>query len=135
MLRTRTISTIGVALVLAAPSTAGAQQDLRSPDARDAGVVVTAPQDMRSPDARDAAAVGTVPQDMRSPDARDAAQPNPPRPVSRTASPATGVANGFGWADAGIGAAGMLGIVLAVGGIALLTTHQRRRDHVSVAGR
>ena len=72
---------------------------------------------------------------MRSPDARDAAQPNPPRPVSRTASPATGVANGFGWADAGIGAAGMLGIVLAVGGIALLTTHQRRRDHVSVAGR
>ena len=41
MLRTRTISTIGVALVLAAPSTAGAQQDLRSPDARDAAVVVT----------------------------------------------------------------------------------------------
>ena len=59
-----------------------AYQDLRSPDARDAGQVAETPQvaqDLRSPDARDAAVQAAkdkptqVAQDLRSPDARDAA--------------------------------------------------------------
>jgi hypothetical protein len=57
-----------------------AYQDLRSPDARDAGQVAETPQvaqDLRSPDARDAAKAAETPQvaqDLRSPDARDAAK-------------------------------------------------------------
>jgi hypothetical protein len=34
--------------------------------------------------------------------------------------------------DAGIGAAGTLGVVLALTGIGLLTTHMRRRPHLPV---
>ena len=53
-------------------------QDLRSPDARDAKTepVTQVAQDLRSPDARDAKTepVTQVAQDLRSPDARDAAQ-------------------------------------------------------------
>ena len=63
------------------PATSLAQQDLRSPDARDAastsslaGTTSTTPQqDLRSPDARDAASSSTaaVPHlDLRNPDAR-----------------------------------------------------------------
>jgi hypothetical protein len=40
--------------------------------------------------------------------------------------------DGFGWGDAGIGAAGTLGVVLALTGIGLLTTHMRRRPHLPV---
>jgi hypothetical protein len=65
---------------IAAPA-GQAYQDLRSPDARDAGVQVAetpqVAQDLRSPDARDAATQAAetpqVAQDLRSPDARDAA--------------------------------------------------------------
>jgi hypothetical protein len=37
--------------------------------------------------------------------------------------------------DAGIGAAGTLGVVLALTGIGLLTTHMRRRPHLPVGRR
>jgi hypothetical protein len=63
-----------------AQSVGQSYQDLRSPDARDAGQVTETQvaQDLRSPDARDAAAQAARPtpqvaQDLRSPDARDAA--------------------------------------------------------------
>ena len=100
---------VTAALVVAGelPSGAMAQQDLRSPDARDAayhrglyGAAEAAPsQDLRSPDARDAARdlsdqVAPPPssiaassradyQDLRSPDARDAARRLPPVENSR----------------------------------------------------
>lgn len=155
MLRTRITTTMGVvALALTAPVTAGAQQDLRSPDARDTSAATAAGQDWRSPDARGVAGSPAAGRDARSPDARDAAQPDAPtqaagrdlrspdaRDATRSTAPTQAPApvqpvdrspDGFGWGDAGIGAAGALGIVLALVGIALLT-HQRRRDHMQVA--
>ena len=154
MLRTR-ITTVGVvALALSTPTTAGAQQDLRSPDTRDAAAAATAGQDLRSPDtrdatrpivpagqdvqspdARDAAAAATAGQDLRSPDTRDATRPIAPAQAPAPVQPSDRAPDGFGWADASIGAAGMLGIVLALAGIALLTAHQRRRDQVPFARR
>jgi hypothetical protein len=74
------LATVVLAVAPAAP--AGAIQDLRSPDARDAAGAAASPQppDLRSPDARDAAGVAARPhtQDLRSPDARDASRPAPP---------------------------------------------------------
>lgn len=109
MLRTRTtvISAL-VALSLTAPATAAAQQDLRSPDTRDAATVVR--QDLRSPDARDA---GVVRQSASSLSA--------PAP-----SPVAAPSGGFSWGDAGIGAAGMLGLLLGGAGVSVLVAHHRR---------
>ena len=123
MFRThKLIATTTAALALAAPAAAVAQQDLRSPDSRDAAVGVR--QDLRSPDAREAATV--VRQDLRSADARDAAVR--PTPVPAAPSPVRfDEPGGFQWGDAGIGAAGMLGLVLALGGIGVITMHHRRR--------
>jgi hypothetical protein len=78
--RSHILTTAALLAVCAVPATAAAQQDLRSPDARDAAReagVVQPSQDLRSPDARDAAreAATVEPgQDLRSPDAADAAQ-------------------------------------------------------------
>ena len=93
------------------------------------------PTDLRSPDARDAArteeAVTGVPrQDLRSPDARDLADGRgtfnaPDVTVVKLSEPAP-TAGGLDWADAGIGAGGMLGLVLVGAGSALLIT---RRIH------
>ena len=132
MLSTRTITTVGAIVVaLAAPAGANAQQDLRSPDARDAASGVSSTpvqQDLRSPDARDAASgVSSMPvqQDLRSPDARDAASVSvrpsvPAAPVERPR-----VSDGFEWGHAGIGGAAMLALVLALGGLTLLVTRRR----------
>jgi hypothetical protein len=84
-----------------------------------------------SPDARDSARQVSSPQiDLRSPDARDAAT----RPVKTytpgdvtQASPVVALpTSGFDWADAGIGAAGVLALV-ALGSGALMIASQRRR--------
>jgi hypothetical protein len=115
MLHTRIITIGVVALALAAPTAAGAQQDLRSPDTRDAAAAATTGQDLRSPDTLDATRPITPAQ-----------APAPVQPYDRTP-------DGFAWGDASIGAAGMLGIALALTGIALLTTHRRRGDHAPVA--
>jgi hypothetical protein len=110
-----------------------ALQDLRSPDARDAGlVVVTAPQDLRSPDARDAglATQASPPQDLRSPDARDAdrriatARTESARVAPGRSGPS--VSDEFEWGDAGIGAAVALALVCVAGGTLLVVG--RRRD-------
>ena len=76
------------------------------------------PADLRSPDARDAArtaeaATGGPRQDLRSPDARDLAAGRgtfsaPEVTVVRVSEPSP-AAGGLDWADAGIGAGGMLG--------------------------
>jgi hypothetical protein len=73
--RHRIARTAAVALALGAFATpaAFAQQDLRSPDARDAARAAINTQDLRSPDTRDAARAAINTQDLRSPDTRDAA--------------------------------------------------------------
>jgi uncharacterized iron-regulated membrane protein len=134
MLRTRSISTIGAILALAIPAAAGAQQDLRSPDAKDAQQAAqptSTPQDLRSPgavDVRHAALVAGQQQDLRSPDARDAAGQGqlPPIVVTPAAPAATpSASNGFEWGDAAIGAAGMLGLVALITGAGLIAVRYR----------
>ena len=139
MLGRTTITTAVVALAAAAPATAVAQQDLRSPDTRDAAGVVGQPQDLRSPDARDAAQSPGIVQatvgrsDLRSPDARDAARDIRPVPVPY--SPVSvDEPSGFSWGDAGIGAVGVLGLLaIGLGGF-MAVTHYRRRHRLPVVG-
>src|SRR4051794_20214237 len=65
----RTVATtIAIGAVLA--PAAAAQQDLRSPDTRDAAERAQRTQDLRSPDTRDAAERAQRTQDLRSPDTR-----------------------------------------------------------------
>lgn len=64
-----------------------------------------------------------------SPDARDTARTaNSPEHLPKTSrAPIVQTADsGFSWGDAGIGAAGMLGLVGLVCGTLLLATHHRR---------
>jgi hypothetical protein len=150
MLRTRIITSIGaVALVLAVPGSSAAQ-DLRTPDARTGIAPAEAGQELRTPDARSAADPDAASREPRAIDARGeaAAGRELPSPASRGGTrpsvaveardpiqPVGDASDGFGWGDAGIGAAGTLGIVLALAGIGLLTTHVRRRQQLSVGGR
>jgi hypothetical protein len=67
------IAAIALALGAFTAPAAVAQQDLRSPDTRDAAAAGTVKQDLRSPDARDAARPAVPAQDLRSPDTREAA--------------------------------------------------------------
>jgi hypothetical protein len=122
MTRTRPSHSLALAaalLALAIP-TASAQQDLRSPDAQDAasraaGAQQPQPkQDLRSPDARDAADAGSAPNVT----------------VVRVdeSSPSS---SGLDWADAGIGAGGVLGLTLvSLGGMLVV---KRRRSPVTTA--
>ena len=102
---------------VAAPTAAAVPADLRSPDTRDAArtteAASSAPrQDLRSPDARDhTAGRGT----FNAPDVT----------VVKMSEPAP-TAGGFDWADAGIGAGGILGLVLVGAGGALVIS---RRTH------
>ena len=91
---------------LAAPA-ALAQQDLRSPDARD--VAEAAKPDLRNPDTREMAeAGGTAPE------------------VTVVEVPvATGADSGLDWGDAGIGAGAMLGLVLLAAAGILAVSHRR----------
>lgn len=115
MLRTRTITTIGVALALTAPATAGA---VLSPDADDANRLAQTGPGHLTPDARDA---NTAAETGRSvPGAVTAAQASP-------AVASVGDADGFDWGDAGIGAAGTVGLGFALAGTALLANQRRQR--------
>jgi len=148
MLRSRIITSIGVvALVLAVPATAAAQ-DLRTPDARTGITPAEAGQELRTPDAQSAAepdeasrepvdARGEAAADpeLRSPAARGGTQPSAAVEAPDPIQPVDDASGGFGWGDAGIGAAGTLGIVLALAGIGLLTTHVRRRLQLPVGRR
>jgi hypothetical protein len=113
---------------LAAPTASAVAADLRSPDARDAARTAEA-------------AAGGPQQDLRSPDARDHAGGRgtfsaPEVTVVKVSEPAP-IEGGLDWADAGIGAGGMLSLVLiGVGGALLITrrTHDRpahRRTAIS----
>jgi hypothetical protein len=99
---------------LAAP-TAGAQsvQDLRSPDAREVATRVQSSRDRRSPDARDAA------QGRGSASA-------PQIVVTKVSRPQVSGSRGFDWADAGIGAGAVFGLVLLGVGATLVVAHRGR---------
>jgi hypothetical protein len=158
--RSHILTTAALVAVCAVPTTAIAQQDLRSPDAKDAAREAgvdsgyrtsyqptppsTGGQDLRSPDAADAAAhrglyeAGSsqyvLDRDYGSPDAVDAARDLPPvqipAPVVEVRELPSG---GFDWGDAGIGAAGTLALFSIAAGSALLITGRRRRRGFRVA--
>jgi hypothetical protein len=121
-------------------------RDLRSPDARDAareaGTVSGVRQDLRSPDAVDAAAQRglyaesnpyVLSRGYGSPDAAEAARDLPPVEVPTTVVELPEPSGGFDWGDAGIGAAGVLGLFSIAAGSALLLVSRRRRRGVQVA--
>jgi hypothetical protein len=68
MFASRTVPTlIATALLVVGMSSAAlAQQDLRSPDTRDAAIAATQTQDLRSADARDAARSDEIARQMRA---------------------------------------------------------------------
>jgi hypothetical protein len=115
-----------------------------SPDAADAavqqpqtdGVLARA---YGSPDAADAArqlpqSDGTLARSYGSPDAADAARDLPPVTIPTPVVEVRGEpSSGFDWGDAGIGAAGMLGLFSIAAGSALLLVGRKRRHGVSVA--
>ena len=105
---------------VAAPTAAAAQQDLRNPDTRDAArssqqAPANSPsQDLRSPDTRDAAeGRGTI----HSPEVTTVIKVPQASPTADA---------GLDWGDTGIGAAGMLGLILLGLGVALTVTHRRQ---------
>jgi hypothetical protein len=109
---------LGLALAALAGPTAAAQHDLRSPDARDAG---------RAAGTRH----GQPRQDLRSPDSRDAADGRgsfsaPEVTVVKVTDPSS-PSGGLDWGDAGIGAGGMLGLILLGLGSTLAVIHRRKR--------
>jgi hypothetical protein len=127
--RFTTTSAVAIALCAASPAAA---QALISPDAIDAATAskpqVTQTQDRRSPDAA-TPLESTI--DKRSPDVRYG-QPNG-APVPNVTLAPTRVrlvevpSSGFEWGDAGIGAAGMLALVLVGVGVGMAGLHRRPR--------
>ena len=125
-----------VAFILLAAAPAAAQQDLRSPDSRDAAdrptqsiVPEAGLPAFPTPSAR-----SHVNQDLRSPDARDAAAGRgtldaPQVTVVKLPQPAPIPAGGIDWADAGMGAAIVL--LLSVAGVVAVVV--RRRTHPQAA--
>jgi len=108
----RTLACALAASAFAAPAaSAYYYQDLRSPDARDAG---------RAAEARDS-------QDLRSPDARDATGHYVSDVVSENVTADAPSSGGFDWTTAGISAAALSGLL--IGSIAVLsgTRHGKRR--------
>jgi hypothetical protein len=92
---------------LAAPA-ALAQQDLRNPDTRD--VAEAAQFDLRNPDTREMAEAGGAAPEVT---------------VVRVAQPVPAADTGLDWGDAGIGAGGMLGLVLLAAAGILAVSHRR----------
>jgi hypothetical protein len=85
-----------------------------------------AQQDLRNPDNRDTA--GGSYRDLRNPDTRDAAEAGGASPqvtVVRVPQPVPSAETGLDWGDAGIGAGGMLGLMLLASGGILAATHRR----------
>jgi hypothetical protein len=162
MLRRKTILTTAALLaVLAVPVSAQTNQDLRSPDARDAaeqrglyqsdGGGYGLNRDYGSPDAGDlqrVPAAGSPPANpptgpyytdaeralVESPEVQ--AMVNRARREVRERSAVVDVhppTGGFDWGDAGIGAAGMLALCSIGAGSALIVTARRRRRGFRVA--
>jgi len=126
--RFSTTAAVAIALCAAAPA-AAQTQDLRSPDSVAAGEP-KAPQsqDYRAPDAVNPVEPTT---DLRSPDNR-LGQPTG-GPVPARVRIVEIPSSGFRWGDAGIGAAGMLAIVMLGVGVAMTAAHHRRGRFTNTA--
>ena len=103
---------------LAAPAAVARPADFRSPDTRDAGNAAIQQDQPR--------------QDLRTPDARDQAAGRgtftaPEVTVVKVAEPApAATGGGLDWGDAGLGAGGMLGLVLVGVASVLAVVHRRK---------
>jgi hypothetical protein len=86
-----------------------------------------AQQDLRSPDARDAAERAEHGQDLRMPDTRDFAEGRGLDHAPVVEFVDVPHADGFDWTDAALGAAGAIGIMLVGAGGAMTTARVRRR--------
>ena len=136
MFRSRFTRTIGLGITIAAlgASTAAAMPiDHPMHDAIAAGQQATSrytPSDVRSPDAASAGQKPTGPVvDMRTPDAKDHGEGRgtfsaPDVTVVKVVDPAP-TSTGFDWGDAGIGAGGLLGLVLIALGTTAAVAHRR----------
>jgi len=136
------IATLSLTIAAVAAPTASARDNLTlgAPDANGATTTTATQharqtQDFVSPDARDAATrtsteTNTASEvDARSPDARDVADGRgawtvPPITVVRVSQPAPS-SSGLDWADAGIGAGAVIGLMLLALGGALVIVHRR----------
>ncbi len=119
--RFTTTAAVAIALCAAAPAVARTQ-DLRSPDAVEAGEAkVPQIQDYRAPDAVNPVEPTT---DLRSPDNRFG-QPTG-GPAAARVRIVEVPSRGFGWGDAGIGAAAMLAVVMLAVGAGMAAMHLRR---------
>jgi hypothetical protein len=92
-----------------------------------------AQQDLRNPDTRDAAKASS--QDLRGADTRElpkngsySLEPT----VVRVPQPVRSADNGLDWGDAGIGAGGMLGLILLAAGAAVAVTHRKSASGAAV---
>ena len=126
MTRRLTRSTaVGLALAALAAPTA-----LADPHAADmhARAEAAQKQDLRSPDTRDAATRAETKQDLRSPDARDAGEGRGTytAPNVMIVKVPVQADSGIDWADAGIGAGGLLGLMLLGLGGSLAVGHRRQ---------
>jgi hypothetical protein len=133
--RTRILTTAALLAVCAVPAYADAKviQPVPPPPSSIATSAGQSYTDLRSPDARDAGVAAQVKQDLRSPDARDAGRPESPpvpTPIVQIREVPT---SGFDWGDAGIGAAAILALSSIAAGFALLLTTRRRRRGFEVA--
>jgi hypothetical protein len=112
---------LGLTLAALGAPTAIAQQDLRSPDARDAARTSSLAETSKPS------------QDLRSPDTRDAAEGrgtfNAPKVTVVKVWEPSAANGGLDWGDIGIGAGGTLGLTLVGVGSALAVVH--RRQHVA----
>ena len=136
MFRSRFTRSASIALAVTAlgASTAGAMPaDFRTPDAIDARTpVAQTMKDLRTPDAVDAGtpATTTAGTDLRTPDAVHhglgrGTFSTPDVTVVKVVDPP--LTTGFDWGDAGIGAGGLLGLILVALGGTLVVSHRRRR--------
>ena len=143
MFRSRLTRSAGIALAVTAlgASTAVAQPiDYRAPVAIDAGTpAAQTTKDLRTPDAVDAGTpvtATTAGTDLRTPDAVDHGLGRgtfsaPDVTVVKVVDPPPTA--GFDWSDAGIGAGGLLGLILVGLGGTLVVTH-RRHSRMPLAG-
>jgi hypothetical protein len=111
--RSSRAAALGLVLAALVPATAAANQDLRSPDARDPFTSAAAPVDLRAPDSRDAA------------EGRSAA--NAPSVMVVRMPQRTHATGGMDWGDVGIGASGALIVLTLTAGGAVAV---QRRRHV-----
>jgi hypothetical protein len=131
--RSRIVVTVVLMACAVPASVASAQQDLRPPDARDAaehrGFYEVGDARARTIDRTNGPYV--LGRDYGSPDSADAGRYIPRGPVVLVRAGD----GGFGWGDAGIGAAGMLALLAIATGSAALLTQRRRRRAFRVATR